>query len=108
VLRILLSAGNILLSLILGALLMALVAVYSPETLSVLLAWARSFKSLITGTGLDARYNIWLELLLEERQLLFMGFTIFARILLGLITLPFARVFARMRQRSAPQRHYYG
>ena len=41
-LRILLSAGNILLSLILGALLMALVAVYSPETLSVLLAWADS------------------------------------------------------------------
>jgi hypothetical protein len=108
VLRIFLSAGNILLSLILGALLMALVAVYSPETLSVLLAGARSFKSLITGTGLDARYNIWLELLLEERQLLFMGFTIFARILLGLVTLPFARTFARMRQRSAPQRHYYG
>ena len=107
-LRIFLSAGNILLSLILGAFLMALVAVYSPETLSVLLAGARSFKSLITGTGLDARYNIWLELLLEERQLLFMGFTIFARILLGLVTLPFARTFARMRQRSAPQRHYYG
>jgi hypothetical protein len=104
VLRIFLSAGNILLSLVLGALLMALVAVYSPETLSVLLAWARSFKALITGTGLDARYNIWLELLLEERQLLFMGFTIFARILLGLLTLP----FAGLRERRAPQRHYYG
>ena len=104
-LRIFLSAGNILLSLILGALLMALVAVYSPETLSVLLAGARSFKSLITGTGLDARYNIWLELLLEERQLLFMGFTIFARILIGIVALP----FARLRLRSAPpQRHYYG
>jgi hypothetical protein len=104
VLRIFLSAGNILLSLIVGALMMALVAVYSPETLSLLLAWARSFKSLITGTGLDARYNIWLELLLEERQLLFMGFTIFARILIGIAMLP----FARMRSRSAPQRHFYG
>lgn len=86
--RILLSTGNILLSLILGALLMALVAVFSPETLSELLGWAHSFKSLITGTGLNAKYNIWLELLLEERQLLFMGFTIFARLILGLITLP--------------------
>jgi hypothetical protein len=78
--------------------MMALGAVYSPETLSLLLAWARSFKSLITGTGLEARYNIWLELLLEERQLLFMGFTIFARILIGIAALP----FARMRSRSAP------
>jgi len=104
VLRILLSTGNILLSLILGALMMALVAVYSPETLSLLLAWARSFKSLITGTGLKAKYNIWLELLLEERQLLFMGFTIFARILIGLLTLP----FTRMRPRAPAQRHFYG
>lgn len=94
-LRILLSTGNILLSLILGALLMALVAIYSPETLSELLGWARSFKSLITGTGLSAKYNIWLELLLEERQLLFMGFTIFARILLGLATLPLAHMSHR-------------
>jgi hypothetical protein len=85
-----LSTGNIVLSLILGALLMALVAIYSPETLSALLGWARSFKALITGTGLSAKYNIWLELLLEERQLLFMGFTIFARLILGIVTLPLA------------------
>ena len=99
-LRILLSTGNILLSLILGAMLMALVAVYSPETLSVLLSWARGFKSVLTGTGLSAKYNIWLELLLEERQLLFMGFTIFARILLGILTIPLARM------RRGPSLHY--
>jgi len=84
----LLSVGNIVFSLILGALLMAFVAIYSPETLSVLLGWARSFKSVITGTGLNPKYNIWLELLLEERQLLLMGFTVFARILLALIAYP--------------------
>ena len=68
-LRILLSVGNIVFSLILGALLMAVVAIYSPETLSMMLGWARSFKGLITSTGLNPKYNIWLELLLEERQL---------------------------------------
>jgi hypothetical protein len=103
VLRILLSTGNILLSLILGALLMALVAVYSPETLSMLLGWARNLKALITGTSLSAKYNIWLELLLEERQLLFMGFTVFARILLSLAVYPIARWRPR-----APGRVYYG
>lgn len=103
VLRTLLSAGNILFSLILGALLMALVAVYSPETLSMLLGWARSFKSVITGTGLNAKYNIWLEILLEERQLLFIGFTLAARILLGLLAYP----IVQWRLRSGG-RAYYG
>ncbi len=103
-LRILLSIGNITFSLILGALLMALVAIYSPATLSELLGWARSFKDLITGTGLNAKYNIWLELLLEERQLLFMGFTIVARILLSLLAYP----VVRLRPRAPAQRHFYG
>jgi hypothetical protein len=106
-LRILLSTGNILISLFLGALFMALVAIYSPETLSALLGWARSFKGLITGTGLSAKYNIWLELLLEERQLLFMGFTIFARILLAIVVAILLIPLARLRPRP-PQRHFYG
>jgi hypothetical protein len=88
VLRILLSVGNIVFSLILGALLMAFTAIYAPETLSMMLDWARSFKALITGTGLDAKYNIWLQLLLEERQLLLMFFTIIARIILAIVAYP--------------------
>ena len=87
-LRILLSVGNIVFSLILGALLMAVVAIYSPQTLSMLLGWAGDLKSVITGTGLNPKYNIWLELLLEERQLLLMGFTVFARILLAIAAYP--------------------
>jgi hypothetical protein len=102
VLRILLSTGNIFLSLILGALLMALVAVYSPETLSMFLGWARDLKSLITGTSLSAKYNIWLQLLLEERQLLFMGFTIFARIMLSLAVYP----IVSWRSRPTGRLHY--
>jgi hypothetical protein len=88
VLRILLSVGNIVFSLILGALLMAVVAIYSPETLSMMLGWARSFKGLITSTGLNPKYNIWLELLLEERQLLLMFFTVIARIILAVLAYP--------------------
>jgi hypothetical protein len=93
VLRLLLSTGNIFLSLILGALMLALVGYNYPETLSEMLSWARDLKGYITSTGLEPKYNIWLELLLEERQLLFMFFTIFARILLFAITAPFAGMF---------------
>lgn len=87
-LRFLLSIGNIVFSLILGALLMAVVAIYSPQTLSMMLGWARSLKILITSTGLDPKYNIWLELLLEERQLLLMFFTVIARIILAIVAYP--------------------
>ena len=45
---------------------------------------------MITSTGLDPKYNIWVELLLEERQLLFMFFTIAARIVLGILGALFA------------------
>lgn len=88
-LRLLLSTGTIFLSLILGAIGVAIVGYNWPETLSMMLGWARDLKSVIVGSGLQAKYNIWVELLLEERQLLFMFFTIAARIVLAFITLPF-------------------
>ena len=90
-LRVLLSTGTIFLSLILGAFAMAVVGYNWPETLSMMLGWARDLKSVITRTGLEPKYNIWVEILLEERQLLFMFFTIAARIFLALLTAPFAR-----------------
>ncbi len=84
-LRLLFSTGTLFFSLILGAVALAFVGYESPERLSAMLGWARDLKAVITSTGLDPKYNIWVELLLEERQLLFMFFTIGARIVLGLL-----------------------
>lgn len=83
-LKLLLSTGSLFFSLVLGALMLGMVGYNSPETLSMMLGWARELKAVITGTGLDPKYNIWVEVLLEERQLLFMFFTIAARILIGI------------------------
>ena len=94
-LRLLMSTGNVFLSLVLGAVAIAMVGIHYPEMLSVMLGWARELKLFLTGLGLDPRYNIWVELLLEERQLLFMGFTIVARILLSVITGLFALVLGQ-------------
>ena len=85
-LRLLMSTGNIFFSLVLGAIALAFVGYNDPELLSVFLGWARDLKAVIVGAGLNPKYNIWLELLLEERQLLFMGFTIVARILLSMVS----------------------
>jgi hypothetical protein len=94
-LRLLLGTSTIFLSLVLGAFALAFVGYESPETLSHMLAWARDLKSVLTGTGLDPKYNIWIELILEERQLLFMFFTIGARIFLGIIGGLFAAMIGR-------------
>ncbi len=95
-LRVLFSIGNIVLSLILGAVLLVFVAFNSPETLSASLHWAHSVKEVITGTPLDPKYNVWIEFLLDDRQLVFMGFVVLARILLGLIALPFIIIKDRL------------
>ncbi len=79
------STGSVISSLVLGAIAMALVGIYSPETLSLMLGWARSLKSYLTSTGLSPKYNIWLELMLEERQLLFAFFTIATRVVISAV-----------------------
>ena len=85
--RLMLSMSSLFFSLVLGAIMLGIVGYNSPETLSTLLGWARELKALITGTGLDPKYNIWVEVLLEERQLLFMFFTIAARLIIGIFTM---------------------
>jgi hypothetical protein len=96
-LRLLVSTGNVVLSLVLGAIAVAMVGIHYPETLSMMIGWARELKLIITGLGLEPRYNVWVELMLEERQLLFMGFTIAARIALSLLTGIVALVISSLR-----------
>jgi hypothetical protein len=98
VLRVLFSIGNIVFSLILGALLLVFVGVHWPEMLSASLRWAHSVKEVITGTSLDPKYNVWIEFLLDDRQLVFMFFIVLARILLGLLALPFVLIRNRLRE----------
>ncbi|MCB1521304.1 MAG: hypothetical protein KDJ37_12115 [Hyphomicrobiaceae bacterium] len=94
--RILLSTGNIFVSLILGALLFGFVFLKYPETMSGILDWAASLKAWLIGLGISTEYNNWIRVLLEERQLVFMGFTVLARIALSIITYP----IVMMRERA--------
>ena len=96
VLRALFSVGNIVLSLILGAVLLVFVGVHWPEALSASLRWAHDVKEIITGTPLNPKYNVWIEFLLDDRQLVFMFFIVLARILLALIAWPFFALHRRL------------
>lgn len=85
-LRILFATGNVFVSLVLGALLFGFVFIKAPNTMETILLWAAGFKAWITNRGLSPEYNNWVRVLLEERQLVFMGFTILARIVLSIVT----------------------
>jgi len=84
--RLLFSTGNIFLSLVLGALAFGYVFLQHPDTMNQILDWASGLKAWLITRGLSMEYNNWVRVLLEERQLAFMGFTIVARIVLSIIT----------------------
>lgn len=83
--RILLSTGNIVVSLVLGAMALAFVGIHYPETLDQIINVATSVKGYIVHTNLPPKYNVWVRLLLEEKQLVFMFFTIMMRIVLAIL-----------------------
>ncbi len=87
--RLLFSIGNVFVSLVLGAILFGFVFLRHPETMGSILDWASSFKSWLINRGISTEYNNWIRVLLEERQLVFMGFTIIARIAISILTYPF-------------------
>ena len=83
--RVLAAAGNIFISLLLGAVALAFVAVQWPEAMDHIINMAANVKSHLTNTGLASKYNVWVKFLLSEQQLVFMGFVIVTRIILALL-----------------------
>ncbi len=84
--RLLFSTGNIFLSLVLGAIAFGFVFLKYPDTMNQILDAASGLKTWLITRGLSPEYNNWIRVLLEERQLAFMGFTVVARIALSIVT----------------------
>ena len=95
--RTLLAAGNMVTAFVLAILLIIFLGLNYPPAISTSLRWARSAKDVITGTGLNPSYNVWLEFLLEDRQLVFIGYTIIMRMVLALMTYAGSRIRSRVR-----------
>jgi hypothetical protein len=92
--RVLLATSNIFVSLVLGALAMGFVWYLEPETIQNLFQWSSGVKAWIVNRGLEAKYNNFLWFLIEERQLVYMGFVMATRILLAILASMFLYVFA--------------
>lgn len=101
-LRMVLAAGNMITAFILAILTIIFLGLNYPPALAASLRWARYAKDIITGTGLDPSYNIWLEFFLEERQLVFIGYTILMRVLLSIFGYGWYRIRMAARGSAAP------
>lgn len=95
--RTLLAAGNMVTAFLLAIVTIIFLGLNYPPAISTSLRWARSAKDVITGTGLNPSYNVWLEFLLEDRQLVFIGYTIIMRMVLALLTYTGLRIRNRVR-----------
>ncbi len=84
-LRVFLATTNIFVSLVLGALAMGVVWYLSPETMQNLFLAASGVKTWLTSLGIDPTYNNFIWFLIEERQLVFMGFVIVTRVVLAIL-----------------------
>jgi len=80
------AALNIFLSLLLGAIALALCAYYAPDWLEFLQIEAGYLKDWILSTmkaaGSTSSINVWVRFLVQDEQLVFMAFVIVTRVLL--------------------------
>jgi hypothetical protein len=81
----------------LGAAALAFVAVQFPGTMEALLDLGSWVTDELGSTGLDSKYNVWVKFLMNEQQIVFMGFVIIMRIILALIMAGLASMFGMNR-----------
>jgi hypothetical protein len=83
--RFLFTSGNLIFSLLLGAVAMAICAVWYEETFAVILDAAGRIKMWLTNLGVPTRYNNFIRLLVHESNLVFMFFTVAARLIVSAV-----------------------
>jgi hypothetical protein len=95
--RFLASFGNVFLSLILGVIAMGFFLIYYPDQINTALRTASVVREWIIAHTWSTRVESILRFLLEDRQLLLMGFVLTVRFLLGLIVLLFIVMAHRLK-----------
>jgi hypothetical protein len=92
-LRIFLATTNIFVSMVIGAIAMGVVWYLDPEVMEGLFRSASVVKDWIVNLGIPPKYNNFLMFLIEERQIVFMGFVIATRFVLAVLTAIFVAPF---------------
>lgn len=96
--RFFLSLGNVFFSLILGAVAFGFFWIYFPEATLQLFRWAASLRENIVAGNWPARYEVVIRALVEERQIVYMGFVMTTRIIVGILIALVSRMFGGKEQ----------
>ena len=83
--RFFLSLGNVFFSLILGAVALGFFWFYFPDWTLQLFRWAGSIRESLISGNWPARYEVVLRALVDERQIVYMGFVLATRIIVGIV-----------------------
>ncbi|MGH6814431.1 MAG: hypothetical protein ACREC6_01865 [Hyphomicrobiaceae bacterium] len=78
------AMGTFLLALLLGAVAVVYVGVHYPSAGLMMLGGAHQVKAVLTSAGLGPQYKFWVEFLLNDNQLMFLSFTVIARMLIAI------------------------
>jgi hypothetical protein len=100
--RFLLSLGNVFSSLIIGALALAVVWIYIPDLALRLFRWAASVRDWVVLANWPPQYEVALRFFVDERQIVYVGFVLASRIVVGLLIIFIARAMGRKPQPEYP------
>jgi hypothetical protein len=100
--RFFISLGNVFFSLILGALALGFFWFYFPDWTLQLFRWAGSIRESVISGNWPSRYEVMLRALVDERQIVYMGFVLASRIVFGLIIMVVFWLFGRRAEPDYP------
>jgi hypothetical protein len=100
--RFILSLGNVFFSLILGAVALGFFWFYFPDTTLQLFKWAGSIREGLISGNWPARYEVVLRALVDERQIVYMGFVLATRIAVGLLIILLSKLVGRRPEQEYP------
>jgi hypothetical protein len=96
------SLGNVFFSLILGAVALGFFWYYFPEQTLTLFRWAGSIRESVISGNWPARYEVVLRALVDERQIVYMGFVLASRAVVGVLIVFIYRLLGRRAEPEFP------
>lgn len=100
--RFFLSLGNVFFSLILGAVALGFFWFQFPDMTLALFKWAGSLRETLISGNWPARYEVVLRALVDERQIVYMGFVLATRIIVGLLIMLAYKLMGRRPEPEYP------
>ncbi|MBI1263977.1 MAG: hypothetical protein GC187_04500 [Alphaproteobacteria bacterium] len=76
---------TLFLAFVLSYLILGVLAFQFPDLLQLMLRWASEVERFVTGTGLPARYNNFLEIFVNKATILLVFLTVISRIVIAVI-----------------------